>query len=541
MKRARGSPGLLAIVALAGAGTMIVELAAVRVLAPWFGTSSAVWTNVIGVVLLALAIGYLLGSRLAMRPNPTRTLGWALLTAALVVACLPAAANPIASLFRPEGGTLDRASELLMWGSLTASLLLFSPAAIALGCVGPLAVECVQQRTEGHAGTAGGAVLCASTLGSLAGTFGTTHFLVPALGISLSFYIAAGTLALLGLITHWMAGGVTTAGGGTAAACALFALGPGFQPPQLGPNTRLLETAQSTYQTVRVVETGEGPTLQRQLQVNEGLDSFQSVWQPSPGLLPAGYYYNYFCLPAWWSAGAGRWRVMVLGLGAGTAWRVLEGAMPDDTTLDASGVEIDPKVVELARSHMDLAAEGPGRRTWSGWDARAALAQGAQEYDQIILDTYANQMEVPAHLCSEEFFTEVHEHLVDGGWLTINIGGFDLDDPVVEAITSTAASAFERPALLVRVPFSRNCIAYLRRGALPFTPGSPGWTIEDGPAASLLPPVELDGAWKLIRPGSGPLLTDDRNGIDALQRESLSRASLRLARLEASKPGQPKP
>ena len=53
-KRER-SVGLLVLVALAGAGTMVVELSAVRVLAPWFGTSTAVWTNVIGVVLLAWA------------------------------------------------------------------------------------------------------------------------------------------------------------------------------------------------------------------------------------------------------------------------------------------------------------------------------------------------------------------------------------------------------------------------------------------------------------------------------------------------------
>ena len=50
----RGSAAaLLAISALAGAATMVVELAAVRLLAPWFGTSMVVWTNVIAVVLLA--------------------------------------------------------------------------------------------------------------------------------------------------------------------------------------------------------------------------------------------------------------------------------------------------------------------------------------------------------------------------------------------------------------------------------------------------------------------------------------------------------
>ena len=35
----------------------------------------------------------------------------------------------------------------------------------------------------------------------------------------------------------------------------------------------------------------------RFLQVNEGFDSFQSVWQSEPGLLPEGFYYDAFALP----------------------------------------------------------------------------------------------------------------------------------------------------------------------------------------------------------------------------------------------------
>ena len=44
---------LLAVAAATGAAVMIVELMAVRLLAPWFGQTLPVWTNVIGVVLLA--------------------------------------------------------------------------------------------------------------------------------------------------------------------------------------------------------------------------------------------------------------------------------------------------------------------------------------------------------------------------------------------------------------------------------------------------------------------------------------------------------
>ena len=53
MKRSRA--GLVA--GLAGFAVMSLELTAVRLLAPYFGDSAYVWTNVIGVILVALAAG----------------------------------------------------------------------------------------------------------------------------------------------------------------------------------------------------------------------------------------------------------------------------------------------------------------------------------------------------------------------------------------------------------------------------------------------------------------------------------------------------
>lgn len=526
----RGSAALFTIVALAGAGTMVVELSAVRVLAPWFGASSAVWTNVIGVVLLALSLGYLLGSRLSARPRPLRSLAWALTAGALFTALLPSLAPLIADQFLPDGVTLDRAADLFVWGSLAASALLFGPAALALGCVGPLAVELEAARAGAHAGTAGGRVLFASTLGSLGGTFGTTHYFLPLLGVRSTFFLAAAVLALLAALCFLLEG---RARARAALLLLVLAVPLGPTPQARASRGTLLAEAQSPYQVVRVVQLGEGPDLQRQLQVNEGLDSFQSVWQPQPGLLPPMYYYDYFTLPAWWSGARASWRVMVLGLGAGTSWRVLEGALPAGVALDAVGAEIDPVVVELAREWMELSEDRPGRRVLAGWDARAALRVEGASYDQVILDTYANQMELPAHLSSLEFFGEVHDSLAPGGWLTINIGGFGTEDPVVRAVAETAASAFGSEALVVCVPFSRNVVAFLRRdGSLP-RPGTPDWALPPGPVAELLPALELEGRWSLVAPGGSALLTDDMNPIDHLQRESISRAKASLARLEA--------
>ncbi len=513
---------------------MVVELAAVRVLAPWFGTSSTVWTNVIGVVLLALALGYLAGSRLAAGARPMGALGRCLLLAGGLTLCLPWAAEPVARYFLPEGVTLDRAADLLVWGSLATSLLLFAPPAVALGCVGPLAMESLQQRGAQHAGAAGGQVLFASTLGSLVGTFSTTHFLIPDLGLRTTLWLAAGILGGAGLCALGMNRRVGLSGLPLALlwAAGLFATTQGHAAALT--SARLLEAQESAYQSLRVVEFGEGQTRTRQLQVNEGFDSYQSVWQPEPGLLPQGYY-NYFCPPIWWSQNelresAEAWSLLVLGLGAGTTWRVMEGVLPEGRGLNATGIEIDAKAVELARRWMDLAAESAQRKVFAGWDARSGMRQLAQPFDQIVLDTYANQMEIPAHLCSVEFFQEVREHLRPGGWLTVNIGGFGFEDPVITSLANSAAKGFGSPALVVRVPFTRNYVAYLRRDAqLPDVLG-PSWQVQSALIGKLLAPLALDGAWQLFHGDGEDLLTDDRSDMEDRQRQSieLRAAQLRL-------------
>ncbi len=512
---------LLFVVAVAGAGTMTIELAAVRLLAPWFGASSGVWTNVIGVILLALALGYRLGARWARAGEPRRSLARTLFLAAVTAAWLPFFARPVAELFLPSGLALDEAAELLLWGSLAAALVLFLPAALVLGVVGPLSVEILQRESGGHAGEAGGRVLAASTVGSLAGTFGTTHLFLPTFGLRWTFLATSLALVLAGFAVGFrrrrLAAASTVTALGWIAALLYGALGV----PELASGARLLAARESAYQSLRVIETEDERGPLRRLAVNEGLDSFQSVWQPTPGLLPPGYYYNLFALPPWWQDSRESWRVLVLGLGAGTSVRVMEGALPEGCVLESTGVEIDRVVVDLAERWFDL-EHGQNRRVLAGLDARAFLRSSTERWQQIVVDTYANNMEIPAHLSSVEFFREARAHLEQGGWLVVNAAGFGLYDPVVEAVAGTLACAFGQPVLGVRVPFARNCVLFVREGGAVLDPEQPGWVVGSGELGSLTDTLRLPGSWRWYPPLVVPL-GDDRNPIDRLQRESVRR------------------
>jgi hypothetical protein len=172
----------------------------------------------------------------------------------------------------------------------------------------------------------------------------------------------------------------------------------------------------------------------------------------------------------------------------------------------------------------------------AGWDARAALRALSEEgrvFDQVVVDSYANQVEIPAHLCTIEFFAEVRGALREGGTCAVNVGGFGLDDPVVRAVGHALARAFGEEALGVRVPFSRNVVLFARRDAVPPEPGSDAFTGGLGAAARCVP----EGwSWYGTNPKLKWWLRDGFAPIEDLQRASLERAAADEVREPASWP-----
>jgi spermidine synthase len=510
----------LFVAAAAGAATMAGELAAVRLLAPWFGASTVVWTNVIGVVLLALSLGYLWGARLARGERPRRVLAWLLLFGGAWYASAPHLARACAGWFLPEGLALDAAVGVVQWGSLACACVLFLPPLMALGAAAPLVVEWWTRDEEVHAGTAGGIVLCASTVGSLLGTFGATHWFVPTFGVVATF--AGAGLALV-------ACGCVALGGERPRAARLVVLVPfaclvvpARGGPDLAAGQLSLAEADSTLQRVRVVERQADGW--RFLQVNESFDSFQSAWKPTPGLFGGGYYYDAFALPLLLARQRSTFRVGFVGLGAGSAWRVMQGVRPEGMDLRGEGAELDPLVVEMARRHLDLPSEGGALRVHSGLDGRVFLRHVAGAFDLLVVDAYQNQTEIPPHLATLEFWSLCREKLVEGGWLMANIGSFGLDDPLLDAIARAMAAGLQEEVRAWRVPFSRNAILCARRAApVPdaarVSTGIP--ELDASFAASSLP-----GMQRRFQPGEtdADLLRDDRAALEALGQDSLARA-----------------
>src|SRR5687767_9573247 len=91
-------PTLELLVFVVGISTLGAEIAAARLMAPFFGSSTIVWANTIAIVLVALSIGYWLGGRLAGRYPTMQALCTVVLGAALLLGLVPFVADPFLSL-----------------------------------------------------------------------------------------------------------------------------------------------------------------------------------------------------------------------------------------------------------------------------------------------------------------------------------------------------------------------------------------------------------------------------------------------------------
>ena len=83
------------VVFVAGATLLGVEIAASRVLAPFFGNSLFVWGALIGVVLAGLAVGYWVGGTLVDRFPTIRLLLGVASAGALAVLAIPLLDEPV--------------------------------------------------------------------------------------------------------------------------------------------------------------------------------------------------------------------------------------------------------------------------------------------------------------------------------------------------------------------------------------------------------------------------------------------------------------
>jgi spermidine synthase len=215
--------------------------------------------------------------------------------------------------------------------------------------------------------------------------------------------------ALLGLAGAGMAGAMTPAWA------------------QAGRRT-LIERRESQYNTIYVVRQGTVVTMM--FGVNEQLFSESAYDTADPGRLVFDYTQMMMAGLAYPAAPRS---FLEIGLGGGRMASYLRNAMSDATI---TCVELDPAVIELARTHFAL-REDSRLRVVQG-DGRIYLDRSRDSYDMIKLDAYRGTF-VPFHLTTREFYQLVRRRLRPGGIVAQNIAP---DTLLYDAAIATMRAVF---------------------------------------------------------------------------------------------------
>ncbi len=378
----------------ASAAVLIVELVALRLLAPYLGLTLETTTLVIGVALTAIAIGAWWGGRAADAFPPRRALGPLLAVSGVAVAATPV-------LVRTAGSAADRSLVLA-----TGILAIFVPGAL-LSAVTPMVTK-LRLSTLAETGTVVGRLSGIATAGAIAGTVLTGFVLVswvPVSGILVSLGLG---LVLASAVVEARVRGWRTASA-PAVMVLLGALGAAVAPGGCDQETRY---------HCAVVTPDPGRDGGRTLVLDGLRHSYIDLGDPR--------HLDFDYLRAVAAAtdvafGPGEpITAFHLGGGALTLPRFLDEVRPGTTSVVS---EIDPGVVELSmdllgRSAEDLEADGLEIRVEDGRLGLRRLATNSQ--DLVMGDAFGG-VSVPWHLTTREAVADIRRVLNARGVYAVNL------------------------------------------------------------------------------------------------------------------------
>ena len=429
-----------------GMTIMAVELSASRLLAPYFGTSSIIWTVIIGLIMISLSLGNVLGGRSADKHNNLGRLFSLVWISAIWIAVIPFVGKYVIA-FSAIIMMWILPNNLLVAGSVFSCLVVFSIPLVILGMASPYLVKLGVRDME-NSGRTTGEIYATSTVGSIIGTFIPTFLTIPYIGTQKTFLVFSLALNLICLYYFIKSKKriIRTAISTALVFALLFApLGSSYA---FWKKTVLED--ESLYNYLQVAEEGDSVILSTNVAFG-----VQSVYTRNKSL--SGLYYDYALMAPFFLKQAKpdkKMDVLVLGMGTGTFAKECKHFFPNS---EIEGVEIDQKIVDLSKKYFELKDEearvfvNDGRTFLSGKDAG--------KYDLVMVDAY-HDITIPFHMSTTEFFSEIKQHLNPDGVIMININmRSEKSTEITDYLTQTLRNNMNR-VYKYNVPDSSNTIVY---------------------------------------------------------------------------------
>jgi len=414
-------PYILFVGFVSGFSIMVLELSAVRLLGPYFGTSIAIWTNIIAIILVCLSLGSYLGGRIAEKKDDT-ILPKILIIGGFFIAIIPIISSIIFSLIFSGIFGLNLLYTVIL-GSFLSAIILFGIPVTFLGMLGPYLIS-VLHKNFPEAKNNTGIFLCLSTVGALLGTLLPTLLLISLIGTKITILICGVLVCLIGIP-------LMPKKRLSALLAILFVIL--FTPIQPKIFSSSIAEKESIYQFIWISESGET----RYMKFDSGF-GIESAYNPN-SFLTGEYYYDYANILPIFTLKNNQEpiKILVLGLAGGTIPRALHHYYGEKVSIDA--VDIDKDTVALAKEYMGL-DEVPVNIFYE--DGRSFLRKSSTLYDVIYVDVFAQELQIPWHMTTKEFWRSVSDHLKDKGILGMNIVAFGSPSSLIDSFSQTQLTVF---------------------------------------------------------------------------------------------------
>jgi len=415
LPRALPQPLAAALVFLAAGAVLMLEILAVRLLAPYVGLTLETTTSIIGAALAGIAIGAAIGGYLADRMN-TRLLIVGLFIGGGLLSLLTV---PIVHGLGPGArGSGDAAA-------LGITVLALVPAAAVLSAVSP-AVAHLQLHDLRVSGTVVGRLSAWATAGALIGTFGTGFVLVPVMSINTAVFLIGTVLVLTGVILGARARVVTAAVAGGAVIVAV-----GFGALSLASESPCVRETK-----YHCLDVEKDPT--KSFGYNLILDGTYNSYVDLKDPTYLQYDYTRWIAKAINGSYPGGQPLDVVFVGGGgfTLPNWLIATRPGS---HAEVLEVDGDVVDLDEERLGLRTSADLEVTVG--DARMTILDVPDNSADVVVGDAFSGFSVPWHLTTSQWMDEVKRVLKPGGIYALNLidtGPLDF----IKAETATVLDAF---------------------------------------------------------------------------------------------------
>ena len=397
------------VVFIASFCTLVIELVAGRIMAPYVGVSLYTWTSIIGVVLAGISIGAYLGGLIADRWPSSTTLGWLLFLSGLGALAI----SPLTNLV----GGAEFQTSLMVRILLITAIIFFVPSCL-LGMISPVVVKLTLNNLE-KTGNVVGKIYAFSTLGSILGTFATGFFLISWMGTRTILL----TMGIILIVSAAVFGGFFL----RKKVLTLFLViiivliplistfyGHAFKMP-LDEQTYLFK--ESDYYTIKLKKSirGNNGNQLDSLVLDHLVHSYTDL--SDPFYLEYEYIRIYEEVVRWQAGKRNPMKALFLGGGGYTFPRFMDAEYPE-ARMDV--VEIDPEITRVAHQYLGISKDSRIRSMNEDGRWFVMNCKETGSYDFIFGDAF-NDLSIPFHLTTKEFAVQLKRLLKPDGLLMANV------------------------------------------------------------------------------------------------------------------------